>query len=52
MYQVRATNGHTRLGGAKFVDLLMNLVVQKLSGILLTFLLAFLYARASLFVFQ
>lgn len=30
MYHVRSTNGNTRLGGAKFVDLLMKHFVDKL----------------------
>lgn len=29
MYHVRSTNGNTRLGGAKFVDVLMRLCVEK-----------------------
>lgn len=30
MYHVRATNGNTRLGGAKFVDALMEYCIDKL----------------------
>lgn len=31
MYHVRSTNGNTRLGGSKFVDLLMNLFARKMN---------------------
>lgn len=32
MYDVRATNGNTRLGGAKFVDRLMQYFSENLEG--------------------